>query len=63
MAIYFNLKVGTIFIEDNFFEGGLTIIHHSSFFSGLSIFLLKLGLDSSFVIIGCSQIMFLLPSQ
>jgi hypothetical protein len=63
MAIYFNLKVGTIFIEENFFEIGLIVTHCASFLSGLSIFLLKLGLDSSFVIIGCSQIMFLLPSH
>jgi hypothetical protein len=63
MAIYFNLKVGTIFIEENFFEFSLTAIHHSSFFSDLSIFLLKLGLDSSFVITASSQIMFFLPSH
>jgi hypothetical protein len=63
MAIYFNSKVGTIFIEENFFEGGLTAIHRSSFFSGLSIFLLKLNLNFSFVITGSSQIMFFLPSH
>jgi hypothetical protein len=55
LAIDFNLKLGTIFIEENFSEGGLIAIHCSSFFNGLSIFLLKLGLYSSFIIIGNSN--------
>ncbi len=37
VAIDLNLKVGIIFIEENFFEGGLTAIHCSSLFNGLSI--------------------------
>jgi hypothetical protein len=48
-----------------FFEGSLIAIHHSSFLSGLSIFLLKLDQDSSFLmIIGKSNhISFALPSK
>ncbi len=49
LAIDFNLKVGTIFIEKNFFEG--VAFHLSNFLNYLSIFLLKLSLDFSFVII------------
>jgi len=55
LAIDFNLKVGMIFIEENFPERCFTTIHHPSFFNGLSIFLLKLSLDFSFVIIGNSN--------
>ncbi len=32
VSIDFNLKVGIIFIKENFFEGGLIAIHHPRFF-------------------------------
>jgi hypothetical protein len=50
LAINFNFKVDTIFVKKNFFEGGIIVIHCSSFLNGLFIFLLKPNLDSSFII-------------